>query len=202
MKQLYYLFILDRSGSMETIKEQTIKNFNQQIDELKSGPENVDILLSLLTFDDVGFDYVYKNKHVKEVNHLSYSDFKPRGGTPLYDAIGKGVEDIQEELKDRIGDENVKILVTILTDGEENSSKTYTFDKTSKMIKHLQEDGKWVFMFMGCGELKNVQNFATSIGISASNTTAYDGSAISYTSNSTCLRALTSNLVSNYSKED
>jgi len=101
------------------------------------------------------------------------SDYLTSGGTPLLDAIGLGVEKIKEFHGDKLGDENLKIIVTIFTDGEENSSVKYKRDDIKKMIEHLQSDDKWTFTFVGCGSFEAVADTARSYGIAGANTVAY-----------------------------
>jgi len=190
MKKINYLLILDRSGSMSSIREQTIAGVNRQFDEIrKVQSEQPDDLInvSLMLFDTnphpyVSCDYVFVDKPAVEIKPITYNDFVPRGGTPLNDAIANGVKKIQDIMGTGADDPNISVLVTIFTDGEENSSKEFTREQIMQMIEELSkkdEKGfqKWAFAFVGAGGIAEVQATAASYGISKLMTMAYDGSA-------------------------
>jgi len=185
MKTLNYLFVLDRSGSMLSLRQQTLENVNGQISQIKNDAKatGVKINLSILLFDSRGhnhsdwFSYLVRNKDISDVNPITPDQYYPSGGTPLYDAIGVAVEGVQKDLGNTLGDTDQKILVTAFTDGEENESKKYTQSSVQKMIKQLQEDGKFLFTFIGCGGIDEVRAVSMSLGISVSNAMAYTADA-------------------------
>jgi len=202
-KKLYNLFVLDRSGSMMGLRQSTIESVNGQIESLRSDAkknENVSILCSLLLFDSRGddsFHFCYVNTPVGDVKNITEADYLPNGGTPLRDAIGVGIQRLQRELGDSIGHDDVNILVTIFTDGAENSSTQFSHDQISKMIKHLSSDKKWTFSFIGSGGIAEVQAYSTSLNICASNTMAYDGTKAGYTRSVKKLQMARTSYVSN-----
>jgi hypothetical protein len=79
---------------------------------------------------------------------------------------------VKEFHGDKLGDENLKIIVTVYTDGDENCSKKYSREDIKKMIDHFQLDGKWTFTFVGCGRFENVSATSATLGISSANTMA------------------------------
>ena len=180
-KKLYYRFVLDRSGSMSGVREETVNNINEQINVMKDveAQTDVEIFLTVLLFDERGtssddwFSYLYINKPIKEVQPITLDQYIPHGGTPLRDAIGKSVTDLQTELGDSLGHENVKVLITVYTDGQENASKTYSPKQIKSMVEHLSADGKFVFTFVGAGTLDAVTKVSKDLGVNASNTMAY-----------------------------
>lgn len=210
-KNLHYLFILDKSGSMASVVNQTIEGVNGQIDTLKSEAKKnkVNILATLMLFDSDGldtskwYDYVYLDKPVEELQHITDKDYMPRGGTPLRDAIGNGITKIKELLGKNLDKKNHNVLVTIFTDGEENTSKEYTHTNIQDTIKSLSKGDRWVFTFIGAGGIKEVQSVATSYGINASNILAYNNTplghstshAICYTGVSCYVRSLSDNTI-------
>ncbi len=184
-KNLHYLFLLDRSGSMASVVKQTIEGINGQIDTLKAEAKKhkkaVNITASLMLFDSpnekMSFDFVYLDKPAEELEHIIESAYVPRGGTPLRDAIGQGITKMKELLGANLGKRNHTVLVTILTDGEENSSKEYTHKQVQDTIKELSDSKRWIFTFMGAGGIKEIQNVATSFNIDASNSFAFAADA-------------------------
>ena len=158
--------ILDRSGSMESIKDDTIGGFNAFIAEQKKDPGRTTV--SLYQFDN-HYDVVYENKEVKDVSDLTNETFVPRGYTALYDAIGRTVvatgvylNSISEE------DRPAKVICVIITDGHENSSKEFVYDKIKDMISEQQTKYSWKFVFIGSDV--NSMQVANGLGICKGNT--------------------------------
>lgn len=193
MKKIHTLSILDRSGSMTSYKARTIESFNADLASLReeSKKAGVKVYNTLLTFASSGYwgtkteggtDFLFSRviKDVSECADLTSDEYMPGGNTPLLDAIGKGVERLKSELGDELGSDDVHILVSIFTDGEENSSTQYNKSDIKKMIDHFSENGKWTFTFIGCGSLENVSATSGQIGIKASNTIAFAASDEGY----------------------
>lgn len=133
-------FLLDRSGSMASVKDDVIGGFNEFLRKQKEGP---DVKFVLTLFDTQGIDeQVFSS--VKDVPELTDSSYIPRGGTPLLDAIGKTIKAAKQQAR-REGD---KVLFVIYTDGEENSSTEFTKQKIKQKIEKKQGKG-WEFLFLG-----------------------------------------------------
>ena len=199
MKKIHTLSILDRSGSMSSYKARTVESFNADLASLREQAKSagVKVYNTLLTFasnnnwsasDESDFRFPRVLADVSDCPDLTAEEYTPNGGTPLLDAIGKGIERLKTELGDDLGSDDVHILVTILTDGEENSSRSYTKDQIKKMIEHFSADGKWTFTFIGCGSLENVTATSGQIGINAGNTMAFKATEDGYNA-AYCARA-------------
>lgn len=132
-------FLLDRSGSMASCQQETISGFNGYLDGLKG-----DMKFTLTQFDSQGIDIIHDAVPIKEVKKLTSSTYVPRGGTPLYDAIGKTVRATEEKAKGH------NVLFVTLTDGEENSSSEWNKDTIQKLIKEMEGKG-WTFAHIGVG---------------------------------------------------
>jgi len=136
--------LLDRSGSMETIKSDTEGGFNAFIDGQRNEPLEVRVTLAQF---DTDYDVVYANRPVLEVPRL---ELQPRGGTALYDALGKLITDVGAELAGLPEHERPgRVVVVVLTDGHENSSREWTHDAVSAAIRRQQSEYSWDFLFLG-----------------------------------------------------
>ena len=144
-------FILDRSGSMQTIKNDTIGNFNSFIETQKKTPGEA--TLELIQFSDHGCDESTFNGDIQAVPGLTQHTFTPHGCTALLDCIGNTVDSLGERLsKMKEEDRPEHVIVVILTDGEENNSKKFTWAQISDKIKHQQDNYKWQFLFLGANQ--------------------------------------------------
>lgn len=192
MKTIHALTVVDKSTSMLPHRERTIEGINANINALKSEVDSdTKILNTQLQFSATGNSYYEQTKSTIEANFvfkrigepveklsdLTKDDYLPDGGTPLLDAIGYGIEKIKEFHKDDLGSDDLKIIVTIFTDGEENSSRKWTWDQIKKMTEHLQSDGKFTFTFIGCGSFEDVSHTSAALGVSSLNTVAYAATA-------------------------
>jgi hypothetical protein len=135
--------VLDRSGSMAAIKRDTIGAFNEYVSQLAKDSPNT--IFSLTIFDSESIDTVIDNEKITEVEPLTEETYSPRGMTPLYDAIGKVVDKLNNiEAKD-------KVLV-ILTDGEENCSQEYNKTSIKKSLDEKQEKENWLVLYLGANQ--------------------------------------------------
>lgn len=162
-KKLHVSFILDETGSMGVVKEQTVSGFNEYIRSLKDGESAKDVRFTLTRFNTDKMQVQYEAVKLKEVQELD--DYKPFALTPLYDAIGITIRSLEKNL----GDNNA--LVVIQTDGAENSSREYDRAGIFKLIKEKTENDGWTFVFLGADQ--DAWAASAKIGVLTSNTLAY-----------------------------
>jgi len=160
------LIVLDESGSMNGITQQTIDGCNETINTIKSSQEEFkdsqEHFVSIYAFqsnDQKPSHYLIKGVAAKDVNHITNEDYEPWGGTPLYDAVGATLADLRAKARQY---EASVGSVTIITDGYENASREYTHEKVRKMISELKEMG-WNFNFIGANI--DVERAAQDFGI-------------------------------------
>ena len=136
--------ILDRSGSMITCQEDTIKGFNTFLNNQKEVSANGEdtCLVSLYQFDNE-FSCTYEKKNITEAETLDEENFKPRGHTALYDAIGHTLAKLEYD-----GNKNI---VVIITDGEDNSSIEYSAQTIRELVEQHKEKGT-EFVFIGANQ--------------------------------------------------
>ena len=146
-KTMEVVFILDRSGSMGGLEADTIGGFNATLKKQKDDPEGV--LWSTVLFDDK-HEVIHDRVQVAEVPELTENEYYVRGCTALLDAIGRAIHHIRNVHKyARPEDVPEKTLFVITTDGMENASREYTYDKVKEMIKKETEKYGWEFLFLG-----------------------------------------------------
>jgi hypothetical protein len=145
---VYNLIILDESGSMESIKKPTISGFNEVVETTKSVeakfPDQKHFI-SLVTFNGDGIKELHWNQPVDQLGKINEENYRPNCSTPLFDAIGRSVSKLREEIP---ADSNFSVLVTILTDGEENASVAYSSAQIKAMVEELQKNF-WTFSYIG-----------------------------------------------------
>lgn len=141
------VFILDRSGSMAGLELDTIGGFNSMIEKQKN--EEGEAYISTILFDDK-CEILYDRVEVKKVEPLTKNQYYVRGCTALLDAIGEAIHHINKVHKaSRQEDVPEKTIFIITTDGMENASHKYTYDKVKKMIEKHQQKHNWEFLFLG-----------------------------------------------------
>ncbi|MEM8558627.1 MAG: hypothetical protein AAGG50_12465 [Bacteroidota bacterium] len=142
--------ILDRSGSMESIRADAIGGFNAFLGEQKK--LDGEARLTLVLFDHE-YDRRLDAAPLAEVEPLTEATFVPRGNTALLDAIGRTIDDVGARLaRTPEAERPGSILVCILTDGMENASSDYTRDRVKSMIEHQQKKYGWEFQFLAANQ--------------------------------------------------
>lgn len=142
--------VLDRSGSMAAIADDTRGGFNQFVAEQRAVPGKC--LLTLVRFDHE-FETVFASKPIAEVPTLDGSNYQPRGYTALLDAQGRAIVEAGERLSQLADSERpAKVLFVTITDGQENSSREYNAERLREMIRHQQEAYKWEFVYLGANQ--------------------------------------------------
>jgi hypothetical protein len=167
--------ILDRTGSMESIRDDTIGGFNAFLNTQKAEPGSAS--LTLVQFDSQDpYEIVHKFKPLAEVPELTRATFVPRASTPLLDAMGRGINDLEKSLADMPEDEKPsRVVMVVITDGQENASLEFRKDQIEKMIKEKQEKSDWQFVFLSA-DLAAIGD-ALASGVRAAQAMAFDKTA-------------------------
>ncbi|HQC54486.1 MAG TPA: VWA domain-containing protein [Clostridia bacterium] len=163
------VFILDRSGSMRELENDTIGGYNSFIEKQKKEPGEA--FLTTILFDDY-YEVLHGRTSIKEVQPLTTNEYYARGWTALLDAVGKAIEDTNKKI-DKLPEQErpAKVLFVITTDGLENSSKEYTFKHVKEKIQHYTEDHGWEFLFFGAN--MDAIGVASGMGIRADRAVRY-----------------------------
>ena len=173
------VFILDRSGSMAGLEQDTIGGFNSLIAKQKK--QDGECYVSTVLFDNVS-EVVHDRVKLSEIRPMTEKDYYVRGCTALIDAIGGAVKHIGNIHKyARPEDVPEHTMFVITTDGLENASRKYSSDEVKKMIENKKKDG-WEFLFIGA----NIDSVETArrVGIGADRAVNYhadkQGTAVLY----------------------
>jgi len=177
--------VLDRSGSMGSIRKQALENYNEQIQQMKENAKDQDIFCSLVTFNGEVYEHLW-DKPAAELEEADENAYVPSGGTAMYDALGYTIKKLKETTTD---DGNTAYLIVVISDGAENASKYFgvpyslneadlkLFSKTGRsdlkvLIEDCQTTSKWTFSYMGCDE-SYLRQVAAQTGIPISNMAAF-----------------------------
>ena len=141
------VFILDRSGSMAGLEADTIGGFNAMIEKQRGEPGEA--VISTVLFDNET-EVIHDRIPLDRVPRLTEKEYYVRGCTALLDAVGGAIHHIGNVHKyAREEDRPEKTLFVITTDGMENASRRYTYDKVKSMIERQRERYGWEFLFLG-----------------------------------------------------
>lgn len=164
------IFILDKSGSMESIRKETIDGFNMFLANQKELLSDIDVTAVL---SNNYIEILYNGSNIDEVKKLTYDNYIPGGTTALYDAIGFTLIKVGQRLSDTFETSRPsKVIVVIMTDGLENASKNYNKKMIRDMIKHQKDKYSWEFIFLGANF--DAEKFAEEISIEKENAATFD----------------------------
>lgn len=149
---VFNLIILDESGSMQALTEQTVSGCNETLNVIRSlekkHGETQRNLVSIYLFQSNPNNpshYICKNVPIGKVGDIGNESYRPWGGTPLLDAVGSTLVDLRAVASTH---EDSTGVVTIITDGMENSSTQFSYEMVAKLISEMKEMG-WTFNFIG-----------------------------------------------------
>lgn len=155
------VFILDRSGSMQSLTNDTVGGFNSMIENQKK--EEGEAFVTTVLFDDQ-YELLHDHVDIKEIQPISNKEYYARGMTALLDAVGKTINSIGSRLNATPEDERPdKVVFVITTDGFENASIEFNKNTIKEMIEHQQSKYSWTFMFLGAN--MDAVGEAASLGI-------------------------------------
>lgn len=147
--KIHNLLIVDESGSMRILYNAAISGMNETINTIramaKECPEQIQEV-TLVTFDTTHYNKIFDSVDANDTRALTDKDYRPQGCTPLYDAMGKALTELEPKVK-----ENEAVLVTVITDGYENASTEYTLNAIRALVERLDKAG-WVFSYIGANQ--------------------------------------------------
>jgi uncharacterized protein YegL len=160
--QVHNLIILDESGSMASIKKTIIQGFNELVQTIqgieKQFPEQ-EHFISFISFNGLGQKLLHFIDPASELKQIDDKSYNPDASTPLFDAMVFGINKLRQAIQ---GQTDYNVLVTILTDGEENASKEYSGSDVKKLVEELKLN-RWTFTYIGTDH--DVEKIASSLSI-------------------------------------
>lgn len=166
------VFILDRSGSMSGLENDTMGGFNSTIAKQKDQPGSGFVTTVLF---DHKVETLYERKPLEQVQKLTTKQYYVRGCTALLDAVGETIKRVNKAQKAAITGRPAHTIFVITTDGMENASKHFTAEEVRKLIEKRKKKNGWEFIFLGAN-IDAVET-AGSIGIDARCAADYEASA-------------------------
>jgi hypothetical protein len=163
--------ILDRTGSMESIRDDIIGGFNAFLEEQRALPGQA--TLTLVQFDSQDpYEVLLHFAPIQQAAKLTQASYVPRASTPLLDALGRGINDLEQSLlalpeEERPG----KVVMLVVTDGQENASREFTKAQIVRMVEAKRGQG-WEFVFLSA-DLEAIREVEAA-GVVAANTLAFD----------------------------
>jgi uncharacterized protein YegL len=144
------IFILDKSGSMDSIRRETVEGFNNFVHRQLAEPGETK--LSLILFDSK-YTVSYSGIPLKEAIDLTFTSYEPDGGTALLDALGTAIDRTGQRFAEIASNERPsRVIVVILTDGQENSSQEYSVQQVLNRVRHQTKVYGWEFIFLGANQ--------------------------------------------------
>lgn len=171
------IFIVDRSGSMGTIRNDVIGGYNTFI----KNQQKVEGMcrVTFVQFDDA-YEVVYDGRPLPEVPYLDENTYVPRGLTALLDAIGRTINTVGQRLQGTPESERPgKVVVVVITDGHENHSREFSRETILKMIKQQQEEYSWEFVYLAANQ--DAIDVGTRMGIKHNTNFAHTGRGVGQT---------------------
>ena len=161
-QKIYNLIILDASGSMSAIYNQALSGVNETIATIRMAQEqhpDLEQYLTLASFSagENFLNRIYSAKPIAEVRDITREDYPLLGCTALYDAMGTTISELQQKLS-----HDDRVLVTIITDGYENASRTWSGSQIKSLVEELRQMG-WTFTYIGADQ--DVETVAGGIGV-------------------------------------
>lgn len=167
-KSVQVAIVLDRSGSMEECRDETISGFNEYVAEIRrtARQEGLNARVSLVTFNDE-VTPVYWFAPVDRLQPIDHTSYVPGGTTAMLDAVGTTIARLIGQESDAEG----HVLVCIISDGLENASREYTASAIAKRVRDLQATGRWTFTYLGSNQ--DLAKASANLGVPETNMAAY-----------------------------
>ena len=149
---IYNVIILDESGSMSSIYQETIQSMNEVINGIRKNQENhpeQHHYVTIVTFEGDGIRGVKTRRDrvpIDTIRDFTTKDYRPGGCTPLYDAMGKTLNELESLVH-----EDDRVFATVITDGYENSSREYSGRTIKELVSRLREKG-WILAYIGANQ--------------------------------------------------
>lgn len=166
------LLVIDRSGSMESVRKEAFEGINLQLQTLKKNANKSITTVSYLQFDSE-LEWLFKDTPAEDLVDITWDQYVPRSMTALYDATGRGLTYLETNGRN---DKNVAFLVIVVSDGQNNVMMEYTQDTIAKKIEELQGKGNWTITYLMANI--DVQVVQRGLKVNSGNIAQYNSTSI------------------------
>ena len=175
----YVVFILDKSGSMSSLKNEVVGGFNQNVEEVKKNNKDkgMETKVCFVTFSTFVDKPILWLEDVEKIEPLTNENYNPDGSTAMFDCIGTTIEELQR-LPDA-NDESVSFLIVIISDGEENASRMYNSARIAELITACEKTNRWTFAYVGANQ--DLKVVSQTLNVSMANTLSFAPTSVGYT---------------------
>ncbi|GEO22183.1 VWA domain-containing protein [Cyclobacterium qasimii] len=176
-KQTYYHLVLDRSGSMDSCWKEARQSFHSQLQGFKE--KQIEYADQDLFFSYCAFNQALKfSPGIVPISEaeIDWREIYPNGMTSLYDAIGSSIQYLKSKLRIALENDKTDVVMLILTDGFENSSKIFNAHEVKYLIEELELNEKWTFLFLGAG--LNVEEATKELNRKGKNSFSFEKNSI------------------------
>lgn len=168
-KTTHAIFVLDRSGSMQSCREATVDGFNEQLNTLSTADGKV--FVSCVQFDNPqDVETLYQRTKIKDTPKLTLDTFVPRGMTAMLDGVGRAISIADDDTK------SDSILIVVVSDGGENQSQAETWATIAEKIKSRTAKGNWTFAYIGANQ--DLSDISKRMNIPMGNTMIYNSTPL------------------------
>ena len=149
---IYNVIILDESGSMTAIYDQALTGINEVLSGIRKNAADFPDqhhYVTIVTFEGNGISGIKTRRDrvaIEKIENFTKKDYCPGGCTPLYDAMGKTLNELESQIHD-----DDRVMATVITDGMENASEEYSGKTVKQMVSRLREKG-WTFAYIGANQ--------------------------------------------------
>jgi hypothetical protein len=166
----YVAIVLDKSGSMGSVRRETISGFNEQVQSIKKNAKG-QVYTSLVTFND-NVEEVYFNQSIDKLEEISEVNYQPYGCTAMYDAVHHTIKRLEDEADDK---DDTAFLLIIMSDGCENASTKVSQNDLAELIQSVQKTNKWTITYMGANQ--DLSKIQENLHLKAGNMRSYVASS-------------------------
>ena len=148
--KIHNLLIVDESGSMQSLYGAAISGMNETLESIRnlaSECKEQAQEVTLVTFDSNHYNKIFDSVPVASTQNITRQDYRPGGATPLYDAMGRALYELEPKVK-----EKEAVVVTVITDGYENCSCEYSLQDIRALVERLDKSG-WIFTYIGANQV-------------------------------------------------
>lgn len=174
------VFILDRSGSMSGLESDTIGGYNSMLEKQKKEPGEA--IVTTVLFDDK-YELLHDRINLRGISPITDKEYFARGTTALLDAVGKTINKIENAQKHTTEDERAEhVMFVIITDGMENASREFGYEKVRRMIERQKSECGWEFIFLGANidAVETAERFGINSDRAANYNADSEGTTLNY----------------------